>query len=61
MPGINPTELNEASANVSRDYFVSKERSPEMIRLQVLLGSQSEFFTNAELTQILDEAIADHL
>ena len=61
LPSINPSELNEASAKVSRDYFVSKERSPEMIRLQALLGSQSEFLTNAELTQILDEAIAEHL
>ena len=61
LPSINPTELNEASAKVSRDYFVSDERSPEMIRLQALLGSQSEFLTNAELTQILNEAIAEHL
>jgi hypothetical protein len=61
LPSIDPAKLNEASASVSRDYFVSRERSPEMIRLQALLGAQSEFFTNAELTQILHDAIAEHL
>jgi hypothetical protein len=61
LPNIVPVELNEASASVSRDYFVTNERSSEMSRLQSLLGTQSELLTEAELRQIMDEVIDDTL
>lgn len=57
VPNIDPVELNEASASVSRDYFVTNERTSEMSRLQSLLGTQSELLTEAELKQIIDEVI----
>jgi len=59
VPSINPVRLNEASAKVSRNYFLAHERSPENMRLQALLGTQSELLTNAEMEQILNEVIEE--
>ena len=59
MPGINPVQLNEASAKVSRNYFLAHERSSENMRLQALLGAESELLTNAEMEQILKEVIEE--
>ncbi len=61
LPSINPGALNEVSAKISREYFVTKERSPEMSRLQTLIGTDSEFLTKAELQQIMNEVIEESL
>jgi hypothetical protein len=59
LPGINPLQVNEASAKVSRDYFVAHERSPENVRLQGLLGLESDPLTKTELKQIVAEVIEE--
>jgi Protein of unknown function (DUF4238) len=61
LPTVDAVELNEASARVSRDYFICKERSPEMNRLQALLGTDSEILTKAEREQIMNEIIDESL
>jgi hypothetical protein len=59
LPTINPLQLNEASARVSRNYFVAQEPSSENIRLQALLGTESEMLTKAELQEIVTEVIEE--
>jgi hypothetical protein len=59
VPSINPVQLNEASAKVSRNYFVAHESSSENVRLQALLGTESEPLTTAEMAQILKEVIEE--
>jgi hypothetical protein len=64
IPQISVSEINEASAEVSRKYFISSVRSPEMIRLSELIGTEADMPTQAEmediLTEVWSESLKDH-
>lgn len=58
---VDARELNEASAKVSREYFVCSAASAEMTHLQTLLGTDSDLLTQHELDQVFSEAIEESL
>lgn len=59
MPQVDIKAINEASAQISRDFFVYRESSPEMHKLLTILGAEAEIFGNDEIEQLVREVILE--
>ena len=61
LPSICVAELNEASAKVSRNYFISSLSSPDMLRLSKLIDTEADLLSESEMEQLLGEAWSESL
>lgn len=57
MPEVNFKVVNENSAKISRDFFVCREYSTEMQKLQTVLGTEAEILSKDEIEQLIREVI----
>jgi hypothetical protein len=58
-PQVDVQAINEASAKISRDFFVCHESSAEMYKLLTILGAEAEIFGNDEIAQLVREVILE--
>ena len=59
VPDIKVSELNEASARVSRNFFISAISSDEMIRLSNFIDTEADVLTGAEMEEIITEVLSE--
>jgi hypothetical protein len=53
VPEVDVAEINEASAKVSRNYFISSANTSGLVHLSRLIGTDSNVLTKAEMEEIL--------
>jgi hypothetical protein len=56
---VRVTDINEASAKVSRNYFISSVCSPDRAELSKLIATEADIMTPAEMEQILTEVMSE--
>jgi hypothetical protein len=59
MPRIDFKSINENFAKYSRDFFVSRESSSEMLKLLAILGTEAEILSKDEIEQLVREVILE--
>jgi hypothetical protein len=59
MPQVDFKAINENSAKISKEFFICRESSPEMQKLQTILGAEAEIFGNDEIEQLVREVILE--
>ena len=52
ITSLNASELNEASAALSRDFFIASQRTTAEERLVDLLGTRADLFTKEQIREI---------
>lgn len=56
-PRVDVSEINEAIAKCSRDYFVCSASSTDMARLAGLIGEEAQMLTTEEMSEVITELL----